>query len=91
MVMPIRSVNTGFKELSIPVRELSILVSAIGKRNAGIALPRNPIIDKLRMLCLLIFFMLIRAKGRRLRKVMNMRNDAICNEENDSSPFFIRI
>ena len=63
--MPINKVNAELREFSMPVSELSILVSARGYRKAGNPLPKNPIIRIDRKLFFLNFDRLRSATGSR--------------------------
>jgi len=89
--IPSRRVKTGERAFSIPARELLIFVSARGKRNAGIALPMSPMRKIEKMFDLFSLRRFLRAIGNKHKKVIRILRDPTCNEEKDSSPFFIRI
>ncbi len=88
---PMISVKRGVRELSIPVSEELMPVSAAVKRNAGIKFPNIPIPRNLCQSFSSDFFTYFKPNGRMKRNAMNIRSAATCTLLNASSPRFMRM
>jgi len=73
---PTMRVKTGERELSIPARELSIRVCAMGNRKLGMALPKIPMIRKLLIFFFVIYLRLWMEMGRKQSHVKNILKPA---------------
>jgi hypothetical protein len=84
-------VNSGVRELSIPARELLILVWALVNNKAGMAKPSTPATMREGMFFLESTLKFLMMKGDTNRKLKNILRAATWKLLKDSRPFFIRI
>ena len=74
--MPTIMVNKGVKEFKMPANALSICVSAIQKRKAGIKFPATPEISTKPILSLGIFGRALIANGSKTRPAKSILKEA---------------
>ena len=78
-------------EFNIPASELLILVWALAKRNAGMALPAKPMVSKYRHLDQSIDLKTKKKSGKKVTAETASRTAANCNGLNASNPRLIKI
>ena len=87
--VPIITAQRGVSELSIPVKELSNLVSAKQNRKAGMKLPINPDNNTSPILFVGICLKALKAKGIKTIPALNILNAATSYGLSCSMPIFI--